>query len=259
MSIKYKTLLMGIVSVTAVIAVTIAIFYSSYFGYINRNQEQRIIKNYEVIGYIISEEEKNLQSILVDWGQWDDTYMFINNPSEQYIESNLQEDTLENIKLKSIIYLDNDKNIIHYKENNIQEGASKVFVEKLLENENNFQKTATQKTGLISWLGNFYMVGILPVTTSDKQAKSNGYLIMICEVDEKLLSYLEKVTSVNVKFKEAQVEKFKQSDNMDYIDTDNGIITYDKNISEANMVFKDINGNDTIAMTTRIMIKKVVL
>lgn len=250
MSIKYKTLLMGIVSVTAVIVVTIAIFYSSYFGYINRNQEQRIKKNYEVMEYIINEEEKNLQSLLVDWGQWDNTYKFISNPTEEYIESNLQEDTLENLKVKSIIYLDNDKNIIHYKENNIQEGISKVFVDKLLENNKNFEKTTAQKTGLLSWLGKFYMVGILDVTSSDKQAKSNGYLIMIREIDDKLLNYIEKVTSVNVKFKEAQAEKFKQSDNIEYIDSDNGIIVYDKDASETNKVVKDINGNNTIAMTT---------
>jgi diguanylate cyclase (GGDEF) domain len=248
MSIKYKTLLMGMISVTAVIVVTIAIFYSSYFGYINGNQEQRIKKNYEVMDYIISEEEKNLQSLLIDWGQWDDTYNFINNPTEKYIESNLQENMLENIKVKSIIYLDNDKNIIHYKDNNVQEGISKIFVKKLLENDKNFTKTTAQKTGLISWLGNFYMIGIVDVTTSDKQAKSNGYLIMVRQVDEKLLNYIEKVTTVNVKFKEAQEEKFKQSDNIEYIDSGNGIIAYNKDASETDKVIKDINRNNSIVM-----------
>ncbi len=250
MSIKYKTLLMGLISVTAVIVVTIAIFYSSYFGYINRNQEQRIKKSYEVMDYIINEEEKSLESVLVDWGQWDDTYKFISNPTEEYIESNLQEDTLENIKVKSIIYLDNDKNIIYYKENNIKEGISKIFVEKLLENNKNFQKTAAKKTGLLSWLGHFYVIGILDVTSSDKQAKSNGYLIMVREVDEKLLNYIEKITAVNVKFKEAQAEKFKQSENIEYINSDNGIIAYNKEEAETDKIMKDINGNDNIVMTT---------
>ena len=250
MSIKYKTLLMGIVSVTSVIAVTIAIFYSSYFGYINRNQEQRIKKNYEVIDYIINEEEKSLKSLLVDWGQWDDTYEFINNPTQEYIDSNLQGDTLENIKIKSIIYLDNDKNMIHYKENNTEIGISKIFVKKLLDNDKNFDKAIDQKTGLLSWFGNFYMVGILNVTTSDKQARSNGYLIMIREVDEKMLNYIEKVTSVNVKLKEVQAERFKQGDNIEYINSDSGIIEYNKSNSEVNKIIKDINENDTIIVNT---------
>jgi diguanylate cyclase (GGDEF)-like protein len=239
---------MGILSVTAVIAVTIAIFYSSYFGFINKNQEQRIKKNYEVMDYIINEEEKSLQSHLIDWGQWDDTYKFISNPTKEYIESNLQEDTLENIKIESIIYLDNDKNIVHYKENNNKEGISEIFVKKLLENDRNFEKTAAEKTGLLSWLGKVYIVGIVDITTSDKKSKSNGYLVMIREVDEKLLNYIKRVTSVDVKLKEAQVEKFKQSNHVEYIDSSEGIIAYNKSISEAEKVVKDINGKDNIAI-----------
>lgn len=250
MSIKYKTLLIGIVSVTALIVVTITIFYSSYFGYINRNQEQHIKKNYEVMNYIISQEEKNLQSLLLDWGQWDDTYKFINNPNDEYIQSNLQEDNLENVKLKSIIYLNNDKNIIYYKEKSSEKGISKTFLEKLLENQKNFEKTTAQKTGLISRFGKTYIIGILDVTSSDKQAKSNGYLVMTREIDDKLINYIEKVTSLNVEFKETQAEKFKEGDNIEYIDNDDGIITYNKSLSETNKVVKDINGNDAIVIST---------
>lgn len=250
MSIKYKTLLMGIVSVITVIVVTITIFYFSYFGYINKNKEQRIMKNYEVMDYIINEEENNLQSLLVDWGQWDDTYKFINKPNNEYIEANLQDDALENIKLKSIIYLDNDKNIIHFKENNTEQGISKVFANKLLENNKNFEKATGQKTGLLSWFGKFYIIGIINVTSSDRQSKSNGYLIMAREIDEKLLDYIEKVSSVDIKFKEAKSEEFKQRDDIEYINLDNGVISYNLSDSETDKVVKDINGNDTIVITT---------
>lgn len=250
MSIKYKTLLMGIVSVIAVIAVTITIFYSSYFGYINRNQEQHIKKDYEVMNYVITEEEKNLQSLLVDWGQWDDTYKFINDPTKEYTNSNLTDETLDNIQLKSIIYLDNDKNVIYYKENNTEKEISKIFIRKLLSNDKNFQKTTERKTGLLSWLGKVYMVGIFDVTSSDKQAKSNGYLIMVREIDEKLLNYMETVTGVSVKFKEAQSEQFKQGDEFHYINSEDGVITYNKHTFETQKVIKDINGNGTIIMTT---------
>ena len=90
MNIKYKTLLIGSFSVISVIVVTIHIFYFSYFGYINKDKEQRIVRNFEVIDYMLEKEEDNLQSLLVDWGQWDDTYEFINKPNQAYIDSNLQ-------------------------------------------------------------------------------------------------------------------------------------------------------------------------
>jgi sensor domain CHASE-containing protein len=59
--------------------VTILIFKFSYFGYIDKEQEQRTKRNFEVIDYVFRNEEDNMQKILVDWGIWDDTYKFINN------------------------------------------------------------------------------------------------------------------------------------------------------------------------------------
>ena len=91
----------------------------------------------------------------------------------------------------------------------------KLFVEKLLLNNENFNKTNTQRTGLLFFKGKIYIVGILPITSSDKQAESNGILIMTREINDKLLNYIEKIIPVNLMFRETQQEKFKQKDNID--------------------------------------------
>ena len=130
MSIKYKTLLIGSLSIISIIVTTIIIFYFSYFGYINKDKEQRIVKNFEVIDYMLEKEENNLQSLLVDWGQWDDTYEFINKPNQEYIDSNLSEDTIENLNLKNIIYLNNDKKIVYSEEIGMQKEDSKAICRK---------------------------------------------------------------------------------------------------------------------------------
>ena len=246
MNIKYKILLIGSLSVISVIVVTIYIFYFSYFGYINKDKEQRIVRNFEVIDYMLEKEEDNLQSLLVDWGQWDDTYEFINKPNQEYIDSNLSEVTVGDLNLQNVIYLNNDRKIVYSEEIGMQEDDSKVILEKLLLNDENFNKTNTQRTGLLFLKGKVYIVGTLPITSTNKQAQSNGTLILTREINDKLLNYIEKIIPVNLMFRETQQENFDQKDNIDYINLDNGIITYRKENSEANKTMKDINGQDSI-------------
>jgi diguanylate cyclase (GGDEF)-like protein len=190
-----------------------------------------------------------MQKILVDWGMWDDTYKFINNQNQEYIDSNLQEATLKNLNLEDIIYLDKDRKIIFSKENKMEKNNSRDFVDKLSINNINFNKANNGCMGLLLLRGKVYITGVLPVTTSDEQSKSNGFLIMVREIDAKLLDYIEKITPIKLMFKQSEQEKFKQGDYISYIDLGDTVITYNKNNSEANKTIKDINGKDSIVVT----------
>jgi len=249
MSIKYKTLIIGILSALAIIGTTILIFYFSYFGYINKEQEQRTKRNFEVIEYVLKNEEDNMQSVLIDWGKWDDTYKFISDQNPIYIDSNLHEETLKNLNLVNIIYLDNNRKMIYSKENAIQKENSQSFVDKISLNNKNFDKTNVGKMGFLFLKDKFYIAGVFPVTSSDGSSNSNGFLIMIREVDVKLLDYVEKITPIKLAFKQSHEEKFKQEDDISYINLEDSVITLNKITSEANKTIKDINGDDSIVIT----------
>jgi len=249
MSIKYKTLLIGFLSILSVIGVTILIFHLSYFGYINKEQEQRIKRDFDIVEYILKSEEENMETVLIDWGQWDDTYNFMNDNRKEYIESNLQSDTLNNLNLKSMIFLNSNKNIIYSKENDVEAEFSKDIMNKLTISNKNFDKTGSGKTGLTSLRGKVYMVGILLITPSDKHAESNGFLIMVREIDKKLLQYTEKVSSVSFNLSEAFQDKYKRDKDISYIYLEDSIISYNKKDFEADKTIKDINGEDSIQVT----------
>ena len=246
MNIKYKSLLIGSLNFIWIIVATIIIFNFSYFGYINKDKEQRIVRNFEVIDYMLEKEESNLQSLLVDWGQWDDTYEFINKPNEEYINSNLTDITMESLNLQSAIYLNNDRKIVYSEEIAMQKEDSEAILEKLLLNDENFNKSNTQRTGVLFLKGKAYIVGTLPITSTNKQAKSNGTIILTREINDKLLNYMEKIIPINLMFGETQQENFEQKDDIGYIKLDKGIITYKKDNSEANKTIEDINGQESI-------------
>jgi len=248
MTIKYKMLLIGSLTVISVIVVTIITFNFSYFGYINKDKEQRVRRDFEVVNYMLQKEEDNLQSLLMDWGQWDDTYEFMNAFNQEYIDSNLSYVTIDDLDLENVIYINNDRKIVYSEEIGMQKEDSQAILDKLLLNDENFNKTNTQRTGLLFLKGKIYIVGTLPITSSDKQSKSNGTIILTREIDKELLNYIEKIIPVNLIFRETQQQNFDQKDDITYLNSDDGIIKYSKKNSEASKTIEDINGKDSITI-----------
>jgi sensor domain CHASE-containing protein len=56
------------------------------------------------IGEALNREIKFLDSLLNDWSAWDDTYEFVQSPSDQYISANLTISTFENNQLNFIYF-----------------------------------------------------------------------------------------------------------------------------------------------------------
>jgi sensor domain CHASE-containing protein len=51
-------------------------------------------------------EVVNLVGVTADWGVWDDTYQFVIDRNQAYIDSNLSESALANNRLNAMIFLD---------------------------------------------------------------------------------------------------------------------------------------------------------
>ncbi|UTW70788.1 hypothetical protein KHA80_08260 [Anaerobacillus sp. HL2] len=70
-------------------------------------------------------EIDNLASLNRDWAVWDDTYFFLLGENENYIQSNLVDETFINNKLNFMIITDLKKDIIYQKgfdyRNNIEQ------------------------------------------------------------------------------------------------------------------------------------------
>lgn len=242
MSIRYKTLLIGLLSVSVIIGVTIVIFYFSYFGYINKENENRIKRDFTVVDHIIEKEEGNMHKLISDWGQWDDTYKFISKPNQEYIDSNLQDYMMENLNVEAMIFLDNNKNILYSKESNSHNGIGQEIVAKLLQNENNFNKTTSRgKVGMLSLKGNAYILGILPTTSSDRKAVSNGFLIMVSKIDENLTDYMEQIIPVELAFTEPQQKLYQYNEELVHMELDNSEIYYNKNNLQSSRIKEDIS------------------
>jgi sensor domain CHASE-containing protein len=54
-----------------------------------------------------------LAAVAGDWAPWDDTYAFIQDQNPRYIDSNLSSDTLANLKIHFMLFVDPDGRMVH--------------------------------------------------------------------------------------------------------------------------------------------------
>ncbi|MBG0780096.1 MAG: hypothetical protein H0S81_09260, partial [Desulfotignum balticum] len=60
----------------------------------------------------IEKEIQWLSSIAGDWAPWDDTYIFIQDQNTRFIDSNLSSDTLANLGIHFMLFVDLDNRLV---------------------------------------------------------------------------------------------------------------------------------------------------
>lgn len=241
MSVKRKTFIIIILTGITLMGITSLVFYFSYYGYIDKHMENDIEDNYKIINYIISNEELNVNSILIDWAQWDDTFKFVQDSNEEYISSNLQDNTLVTLNLKMMLFLNEKGNIVYKKEYGLEKDISKNLENKLI-----LPKNDNKKGFLIANNRVFYAMKA-PITKSNKDRESKGSLIFVREIDEKLLKYINNVAKVSIEFKDSK--ELKDTYYNSFKSLDNEIkIQKNKDNFESYKFINDTYSNDSIML-----------
>ena len=74
---------------------------------INILEDKYIIENVERTKKEIFKEIEVLDTIVMDWAVWDNSYQFMIDKNPEYIKANLSEDTLNNLKVNIMLFIDN--------------------------------------------------------------------------------------------------------------------------------------------------------
>jgi diguanylate cyclase (GGDEF)-like protein len=251
MKVKYKSLIIVIVSVTVLISVTSLIFYLTYFGYINSHENDEMKRSFKNIGHIVQNEEENLSATLIDWAHWDATYEFMGDLNIEYIQSNLQDNTMNTLNLVSMYFINGKGEIIYTKEYGLEyeialKITEKVKVEKeKLKRSSPLIRESQNNIGLFMINGKAFMIAIAEVVKSNEQGEANGALVFVRSVEGALLNYMNDVVNAEVTFSEFSPEAFK-----DLVIEDSSIKTEAVNkVVQGNKKVKDIDGNDSIVIS----------
>lgn len=177
-----------------------------------KSEKRFINNNIDRFNIIYNQEIENLDKILSDWAFWDDTYYFIETKNKNYIESNLVDETFENLRINYIIFFDKNFNLIYKKFYDLISSKEENFPENLLQIINNNIKIYNDKIkenfkGILSIDSEVIIFSVKTITTSDLKSPINGYISIgyLLTTDKiwnisKLLGYPITLFSYNYKY-----------------------------------------------------------
>ncbi len=183
--------------------------YIIYPGFLTLEQENAT-DNAVRIGEALNREIKFLDSLLNDWSAWDDTYEFVQSPSEQYINANLTPSTFENNQLNLLYFVSKDGQVIWGGIEGISpETTNKLreFIGKTVSMDHPFRAFETENTplqekgvsGLYFTPAGVFIISSRPVLTSENNGPAQGTIIMGKHVDNTFIERLSEQIRMDLK------------------------------------------------------------
>jgi PAS domain S-box-containing protein len=105
MNLRRKTLLILGLTLLLAIALILGLSYTvligSYSTFENESTRNLVIQAGKAIDYELAQ----IESKCGDWSRWDDTYQFVSDGNQEYIQNNLNQDSFSNLGLDLMVFL----------------------------------------------------------------------------------------------------------------------------------------------------------
>jgi PAS domain S-box-containing protein len=154
-------------------------------------EDRDVHNNVDRVILTMNNDADSLERTLKDWASWDDTYYFLDNGSQSYIDSNLAENTFDTLGIDFMLFMNDTGGVvfgISYDETNgtlapVPESVVRVFSNdtKALIMSGNVLK------GIVSLPEGAVLISAMPVLKSDNSGPSNGIMAIGKYIDNEYL------------------------------------------------------------------------
>lgn len=204
----------------------------------------------------------SLDSTVKDWAFWDDTYRFVQNKNEEYKESNLNLDSLQNLELDYLTIFNFEEGIkfstlVNHFEDSLAYDTS--LFNAITEGSIKEEDFLMGKKGLVKVNGEIVIFSSRPILKSDQTGEVLGFLLMGKKFDDSMISAMKRVL-LNEIF--LFIEDESNYSNIEKIDTQssNSLINGHTIYTKENM---GIKGNEILKMVefnqTHVLIENNIL
>ncbi len=179
---------------TAILAgfmlINVANAYLFFWPALIRQDHERAITNSLRVYKLFREESKELARTVSDWAVWDDSYNFIQDGNDEYIQSNLAVNTFSNLAINDLMYVHDDGRLIWGGSITEDLGNLKPIDRNMvLAIHRMFIVGLHEESGVVKTGGLLYLVGISQIIDSAEELDPVGMIAMTRKIDE---SYLKK-------------------------------------------------------------------
>lgn len=168
---------------------------------VNRNIE----RSKEVYQLMLDSYSKKI----VDWGNWDDTYKFIDDLNSEYINSNLGQSSLVSLEVDMITYYDTKAEFKYG--STISDNRDVPFdIKNILKTQNGLLTEldrSNSSSGLIQTQKGLAIYSSHTILKSDESGPKKGYIFFIKYVDNQFTESMTQTLKIPIRFNTAKIKK----------------------------------------------------
>ncbi|MBF0611447.1 MAG: HAMP domain-containing protein [Magnetococcales bacterium] len=192
--VKITLVILFIIGIYAVLdfAIQRLIILPSFLELERETARQNLLRSREAI----QNELEHLKLFTADWSMWDDTYRFVQDKNQEYIDGNLQANTFQMSKLNLLFFYNETGNLVWGKYFDLKDAEFQeydIFPEKTQPGDKlvGHQKTMDSVTGIMTTRQGPLLFASMPVVTSAQEGPIKGTLIsgrlLTKELEDKLV------------------------------------------------------------------------
>jgi sensor domain CHASE-containing protein len=155
----------------------------------------------------LDQENSNLGAIASDWSVWDDTYFFVEDKNETYINNNLIYEIFEDIGINFMLFYDNSDALVFSRAYDSQVKNETILPASLYSYFSNnkeslltHQSLESSQTGIINYdiKETPLLISITPILHSNRDGPIHGSLVMGKFLDDTKVESFGNITHVTV-------------------------------------------------------------
>jgi sensor domain CHASE-containing protein len=205
---KLKNKIMIAVGLTFICSAVVlyTVTRSIVLGSFNKLEEKIVRTNVSRVLSSLNDELNTIRSIGGDWAPWDETRDFVLNGNRKYIEENLMDSTLVNLKLNFMIFINSSGKIVHVKGVDLVEEADKPVHRALIDHITSHgfllkhANPSDNKTGFILLPEEPVLISSWPISRNDWRGPVQGVLIIGRYFGEREVKNLSEKIRLPVRF-----------------------------------------------------------
>jgi len=204
MTLRIKTFI--IIGITLISLITVMYIVSTHIMLkeFSRLEEERAELNVKRGLDAWQENLKSLDTTVIDWARWDDTYRFLEDLNEEYIEVNMDDTTFNNIRINVILCISPSGKIFYGKSFDLEKQSEIPLPEDvqdfIFSNSVIYEHSDLESgiAGVIDFMGKPLLLSSRPVLTSAHEGPIRGAFLMGRYLDESEIKSLADVTHLSL-------------------------------------------------------------
>lgn len=204
MTLRSKMILMICVTCAVSIATLFFIQQTILANRFARLEQQNTSQNLARATSAVLEDVSSVDTTVGDWAPWDDTYVFVQDGNTDYIANNLNDETLSNLGMNIMLFINNAGELVYGKAFDLENEAETPLPSSVLDlvaSGSPLMELIGEQdsvSGILSLPEGPLLIAAQPILTSQKQGPIQGTLIMGRNLDSAEIARLADLTHLSL-------------------------------------------------------------